>query len=258
MTDEPEGCLPALIGGSGFSDDWLSRAHVIKGSDETPYGRASSPVCEIEIGGSKVLFLLRHGKGHSYPPQAVPYAANLFALRAAGATEIVAFATVGGVAKDMAPGVLCVPDDLIDRTWGRQCTLYTDEETGVQHVDFTHPFDESLRKRLLGAAKAAGLKGVVDGGLYWCSEGPRLETAAEVRLISFLGGTMVGMTAASEAAVARELGIPYALVALSVNWAAGLGDSESEVSLTGMKDVNKRLAGDVRRLMTAMFSTGKA
>lgn len=202
----------------------------------------------------RVLFLQRHGENHRYPPHAIPYAANLWALREAGATDVFAVGTVGAVSEALPPGAICIPDDLVDRTWGRQSTFYTGPETGVQHVDFTHPFSEGLRQELIKAALAAEVP-VMDGGVYWCTQGPRLETAAEVRVVSQLGGAMIGMTACPEAAVAREAGLRYALLGLSVNWAAGISDSKESIDFESIKESMERMTAGVREIIrTAVLS----
>ena len=245
----------ALIGGSSFDSGWLPGMAEITGSRRTPYGEASSPVWEGILHGRRVLFLLRHGEGHRYPPHAVPSPANLWALREAGADEVVAVATVGGISPRLGPGAIVIPDDLVDCTRGRASTIYTGPETGVRHIDFTRPFDEGVRARLGAAAGRAGIP-VESSGVYWCTEGPRLETAAEVRAIRALGGDMVGMTACPEAAVARELGLPYALVSLSVNWAAGIAESASGIDFAlvagGMEEKNR----SVRALLDAFVAGG--
>ena len=228
-----------IIAGTGFGEAAMEGARVLGGSRMTPAGEASADLAEMRIGSRRALFLQRHGDAHRLAPHAVPYAANVLALRQAGAEEIVAVGTVGGVSPDMAPGTFAVPADLVDMTWGRQWTLYDGVRPGVKHVDFTSPFDAGVRARLLGAATRAGI-GAVDGGVYWCSQGPRLETAAEVRMIRALGGTMVGMTACPEASLAREAGIPYALLAVSVNWAAGLRESGRGIDFD---EVSSRLSG---------------
>lgn len=235
-----------IIGGSSFSDGWLEKASSEAFFGVTPYGLPSSPVREAEISGRRVLLLLRHGLGHRFPPHAVPYAANLWALKKAGAEAVIGLATVGGINEALPPGALCVPDDLVDRTWGRESTIYSSAKTGVRHVDFTRPFDEELRRRLILACRRARVSRLLEGGVYWCSQGPRLETAAEIRVIRALGGAMVGMTAATEAAVARELDVPYALLALCVNWAAGLHSSSDKVSLEVCGGENGCSSEDIR------------
>ena len=239
-----------FIAGTGFEDGVLEGARVLEGSRKTRLGEASADLVEFRLGGRRALFLQRHGASHAYPPHAVPYAANVTALREAGAQEIIAVGTVGGIAPELPPGAIAVPQDLIDMTWGRQWTLYSGKDTGVKHVDFTAPFDSGMRARLLEAAAMAGVP-VVDGGVYWCSQGPRLETAAEVRMIRALGGTMVGMTACPECALAREAGLPYALLAVSVNWAAGIRDSGAGIDFDA---VRAKLSGLPARILSILRS----
>lgn len=244
----------ALIAGSGFENGWLPGMSEAALPREMPFGAPASPVLEGRIGDHRMLFLQRHGENHRYPPHAIPYAANLWALREAGATDVFAVGTVGAVSEALPPGAICIPDDLVDRTWGRQSTFYTGPETGVQHVDFTHPFSEGLRQELIKAALAAEVP-VMDGGVYWCTQGPRLETAAEVRVVSQLGGAMIGMTACPEAAVAREAGLRYALLGLSVNWAAGISDSKESIDFESIKESMERMTAGVREIIrTAVLS----
>jgi 5'-methylthioadenosine phosphorylase/5'-methylthioinosine phosphorylase len=209
----------AVIGGSGFAslpdlDSALSLPV------ETCYGRPSAELIRGRLGGSEVLFLARHGAGHQIPPHRIDYRANIQALAEAGAERIVALAAVGGIADDCAPLTLCVPDQLIDYTYGRDSTFYDGRGGGVVHVDFTTPFSESLRAELLSAGRDLGLE-VRAGGTYGVTQGPRLETAAEIERMRRDGCDLVGMTAMPEAVLARERGLQYATLGYVVNWAAG-------------------------------------
>lgn len=228
----------ALIGGSGFTNN-----NLITDSEEivmtTPYGSPSAPLVFGKLGGTPVVFLLRHGRAHEHAPHRVPSRANIWALRQAGAEGIIAVGTVGGIDPDLGPGAIAVPDQLIDCTWGREVTYYDDPAAGVKHVDMTNPFDEPLRKKLLAAAAAIGVK-AKDGGVYVCTQGPRLETAAEVRRYQRDGGDMIGMTLYPECALARELGIPYAGICVSVNHAAGIGESKAGIDFDALKDIVER------------------
>ncbi len=211
----------AVIGGTG-----LYRLAGLDGAErrtlETPYGTPSGAIIVGDLGGRRTLFLARHGEGHALAPHEINYRANLWALRELGAQRVVAINAVGGISERMAPRVLAIPDDLIDYTWGRAHTLY--EGTGtVEHVDMGSPYDPALRQTLLAAAQSAGVS-VVDGGVYGATQGPRLETPAEIRRMARDGCDLVGMTGMPEAALARELGLAYACVALIANWAAGCGD----------------------------------
>lgn len=197
---------------------------------ETPYGPPSGPITIGRLAGNKIAFLPRHGDPHALAPHRINYRANLWALRELGVTQVVSIATVGGIRAEFGAGVLVVPDQIIDYTHGRDDTFHdgTDGEP-VHHIDFTHPYSQALRLRLLAAAQAAG-EVLFDGGCYGCCNGPRLETAAEVRRLAQDGCDLVGQTGMPEAALARELGLDYAAICPVVNPAAGLGDSKHEIS----------------------------
>ena len=209
----------AIILGSGFGefieDDGGNNV-------ETRFGQTSAPLRSIDMGGQAVTVLPRHGDGHTLPPHAINYRANMVALAGIDVTAVVALNTVGVITAVRNPGELAVPDQLIDYTWGRDHTIHDGHEE-IDHVDFTEPFSASLRARLLEAAVAAGVD-CYDGGVYAATQGPRLETAAEVDKLERDGADFVGMTAMPEASLARELGLEYACLALIVNRAAGRGD----------------------------------
>jgi 5'-methylthioadenosine phosphorylase/5'-methylthioinosine phosphorylase len=214
----------AIIGGSGFAamDRLDTLAHE---QPDTPYGPPSAPVTRGLLGNSEVLFLPRHGPGHSIPPHRIDYRANIWALKACGAERVVALAAVGGIGAAYGPGVLAIPDQIIDYTHGREHSFFDGTEGDVTHIDFTRPYCEKLRRSLLDAAKKAG-SDLVDGGTYGSTQGPRLETAAEVIRLERDGCDLVGMTGMPEAALAREIGLCYACCAFVVNWAAGKVDGE--------------------------------
>lgn len=178
------------------------------------------------LAGKEIVVLHRHGKDHRYAPHMIPSRAQMLALKHLGVTKILATGTVGGMSAENAPGHYCVPDQIIDYTWGRESTYWGCEGFDNQHIDFTNPFSESLRQALLEAAKDLKIY-VEPKGCYACSQGPRLETAAEVRRMVMDGADMVGMTAMPEAALARELGMDYALLTASVNWGAGLAGAKA-------------------------------
>lgn len=239
----------ALIGGSGF-DDSLSFTDRREETVETPYGPCSSPLIFGRLEGAPCVFLYRHGVRHQFAPHHVPARANLWALKNAGAEGVFAVATVGGAAPDLTPGRIALPDQLIDYTWGREVTYHDDFSEGMMHADMTKPFDERLRRRLADAAKALG-EDIRIGGTYACMQGPRLETAAEVKRCVRDGADMLGMTLYPECALARELGLPYAGLCLSVNWAAGLGDSSEGISLEKMAALQKAGIGRAVRIAAA-------
>ena len=219
----------AVIGGSGLAK-LVGLESIRRQVIRTPWG---APSCALSFGmfeGTAIVFLARHGYGHTIAPQDINYRANLWALKEAGATGILAVGTVGGIRADIGPGMLVVPDQIIDYTMGREGSFYTGPDQPVVHIDFTEPYDEAMRQRLLGAAADLG-EAVIDGGCYGCTQGPRLETAAEITRMARDGCDLVGMTGMPEAALARELELPYATLAVVSNHAAGLGNSRSHVVL---------------------------
>lgn len=208
-----------LIIGSG----WQNLTGDDAGSEvETAYGLPSAPVHRLKFGDAQVLSLARHGEGHSLPPHVINYRANVVALKVMGADAIIGLNTVGIVTDICAPGTIGIPDQVLDYTWGRSQTLFDGRRGGVTHIDFTEPFSATLRADLLSAAARAGID-CYDGGTYATTQGPRLETAAEVDRLERDGADYVGMTAMPEAALAREAGLDYACIAMVVNKAAGRG-----------------------------------
>lgn len=212
----------AIIGGSGL----LS----LEGLDterrelmETPYGEPSSALTFGTYSGKQVIFLARHGEEHSILPHRINYCANLASLQQAGATQVIAVCTVGGITRDMQPGRVIIPDQLVDYTWSRRHTTYEDARNYAAHIDFTEPYCASLRTHLIDAADKAGID-VVTAATYGATQGPRLETAAEIDRLEKDGCHIVGMTGMPEASIARELGLCYAAIAVSVNYAAGRED----------------------------------
>ncbi len=218
----------AIIGGTGLTNLAnleISRREVVR----TPYGEPSGHLTFGHIGSAEMIFLGRHGYAHTLPPHEVNYRANIWALHKAGATRIVAVNAVGGIAANMGPGVLAVPDQIIDYTHSRKHTFFEGDEP-VTHIDFTFPFCERGRQLLLAAAKAVSMP-VLEAGVLGVMQGPRLETRAEIMRMDRDGCTMVGMTTMPEAALAREKQLSYATLALSMNHAAGLGSSSSGIKL---------------------------
>lgn len=218
----------AIIGGSGLSNlDGFEQ--IEERAVETPYGSDKPVVQLLALDGVRFAFLPRHGKGHVIPPHKVNYRANIWALSQLGVKQIVAINAVGGIHSNLAPGSFAVPNQLIDYSVGRDGTFFETNLEQVTHIDFTHPYTERLRQHLLHAVNRSNdqvesRRAVMDGGVYACMQGPRLETAAEIQRLQRDGCDMVGMTAMPEAALARELDIAYGCLALSVNWAAGLSD----------------------------------
>lgn len=217
----------AIIGGTGVYR--LAELDDARAVDvDTRFGAPSGPVQVGRLGGRTVAFLARHGEGHSVPPHRVNYRANLAALQQLGAARVLALNTVGGITERFGPRVLACPDQLIDYTWGRVSTICEEDGSEVLHVDFGEPYTPSLRRVVLEAADAAGVP-LVDGGCYGATQGPRLETRAEIARMRRDGCDLVGMTGMPEAGLARELGLDYACLAIVANWAAGAGPQVDEV-----------------------------
>jgi 5'-methylthioinosine phosphorylase len=193
-------------------------------ADSTIYGSPSAPVRVGSIAGKRVAFLARHGEGHSLPPHQVNYRANLRRLKDIGATKVLAVNAVGGITEHYGPRVIGCPDQIIDYTWGRISTICEESGSDVLHVDFTEPYSENLRREVLAAAKKISLP-MVDGGCYGATQGPRLESRAEIARLRRDGCDLVGMTGMPETSLAREMGLEYACLALVANWAAGCGDA---------------------------------
>ena len=217
----------AVIGGTGvyaLADLGDVQSHM----PQTRYGLASSAIRIGTLAGKRVAFLARHGEGHSEPPHRINYRANLAALQMLGATRVLALNTVGGITAACSPRALVCPDQLIDYTWGRVSTICEEDGSDVLHVDFGDPYTATLRAQVLDAARGAGVA-VVDGGCYGATQGPRLETRAEIARMRRDGCDLVGMTGMPEAGLARELGLDYACLGIVANWAAGAGPDPDEV-----------------------------
>jgi len=235
-----------LIGGTGLN---AFEGHREVLEIETPFGAPAAPPRLIESDSMRILFLPRHGDPHRFPPHAVNYRANLWALREAGAERVVAVSAVGGLHAPYTPAALALPDQLIDYTWGRDHTFSDSADVPLVHVDFTRPYEGPLRRALLAVAAAAGIA-VVDGGCIGVFQGPRLESAAEIERARRDGCDMAGMTALPEAGLARELGLDYAGIAVVSNWAAGVAGehiSEDDIAATLREPM-----GRVRRLVAAL------
>ncbi len=217
----------AVIGGTGvYALGEL--ADVESHQPVTAYGAPSGPIRIGTYAGKRVAFLARHGEGHSLPPHKINYRANLAALKAVGADRVLALNTVGGIGERFGPRVLACPDQLIDYTWGRVSTLCEEPGSEVLHIDFGEPYTAALRTRVADAAAIAGVPLQV-GGCYGATQGPRLETRAEIARMRRDGCDLVGMTGMPEAGLARELGLDYACLAIVANWAAGAGPDPDEV-----------------------------
>ncbi|MCP4992492.1 MAG: S-methyl-5'-thioinosine phosphorylase [Gammaproteobacteria bacterium] len=238
----------AIIGGSGFTrweDLKITGREVIS----TPYGEPSAPVIHGLFNNHEVIFLPRHGAAHTIPPHQVNYRANIWALKQIGVERIIGVAAVGGIEASMAPGVIAIPDQIIDYTWGREHTFFEYDLSHVTHIDFTQPYCSSLRQELMQAAKNMPFH-VIEGGTYGATQGPRLETAQEINRLERDGCDIVGMTGMPEAALAKELGLCYASCAVVANWAAGRDEGpitmdEIERHLGKGLDRARRLLGEL-------------
>ena len=209
----------AIIGGTSLTTlDTLKITH--RETLSTPYGEPSSPLIYGELSGRNVVFLSRHGQHHTLPPHRINYRANLWVLHHIGVKQVLATAAVGGIRADMEPGRLAFPDQIVDYTWSRHSTFFEDNLKEVTHIDFTEPYCSELREKLIQATRDLGIK-FHESCTYGATQGPRLETAAEIRRMERDGCDMVGMTGMPEAALARELGLSYAACAVVANWAAG-------------------------------------
>jgi 5'-methylthioadenosine phosphorylase len=237
----------AIIGGSGLTQlANLEATH--RKAVRTPYGEPSGAITFGTLRGHKVMFLARHGYGHTIPPHEVNYRANIWALHEEGASGIVSVASVGGIREDLVPGTLVVPHQVIDYTWGRRATFFEGGDVPVTHVDFTEPFSARLRASLFDAARACG-ETLVDGAVYACTQGPRLESAAEIERLARDGADLVGMTGMPEAALARELDFEYAAIAVVVNHAAGRGDSRTGIKFDKLEETLQRSMARARTLI---------
>jgi 5'-methylthioinosine phosphorylase len=208
-----------LSGNAGLG----ARIGDVVGVAEHPWGAPSAPVRRIRFDRGEALTLARHGEGVHIAPHAINYRANVQALKSAGAQAIVALHTAGGIASGLPAGAMLLPDQIVDYTWGRISTFSADH--AVRHIEFAEPFDGGLRRQLLDAAARLRIT-LHDGGVYGCTQGPRLETAAEINRLERDGCDVVGMTVMPEAALARELGVPYVSLCVVVNPAAGRGHIE--------------------------------
>jgi len=231
----------AIIGGSGLTRlQGLEKAHgeVI----HSPYGEPSGELVFGKLQGHDVAFLARHGSGHTIPPHRVNYRANLWSLKNSGVKRVIAVCAVGGIREDMQAATVIIPDQIIDYTWSREHTLFDKDLTSVTHIDFTEPYSQDLRSVLIDSAHRAGVD-VIPAGTYGATQGPRLETAAEINRMENDGCHMVGMTGMPEAALARELGLSYAVCAVSANLAAGRGSGPIE-----MKDIEDSLSAGMEKV----------
>jgi 5'-methylthioinosine phosphorylase len=236
-----------LIGGTGI-DHWGTavRQHDINGR----WGLPSAAVSEYCLTGLELFFLPRHGSSHQFPPHAVNYQANIDAFRQLDVDGIIAINAVGGISAENSPGSLTIPDQLIDYTWGRAHSFSMTADDELQHVEFANPFSGPVRAGLIKAAADSGVS-VTGGGCLAVTQGPRLETAAEIQRYKHDGCDLIGMTSMPEAALAREAGLKYASLCVNANWAAGL--DPAPISMQDIEATLKKAMIEVRRLLATFF-----
>jgi 5'-methylthioinosine phosphorylase len=237
----------AIIGGSGLTqlaNLEIQHRQVIR----TPYGEPSGALTFGQLNGEEVIFLARHGYGHTIAPHDVNYRANIWAFQSRGVKDVMAVAAVGGIHPDLKPGTIVIPDQIIDYTHGRKTTFREGKETPVVHMDFTEPYSQPMRELAMRAAKAAG-ETYIDGGVYAAMQGPRLETRAEIDRLERDGATMVGMTGMPEASLAKEIGLSYATIGVVANYAAGRGSSKDAIHYDEVEIVLGQAMDRVRRIL---------
>lgn len=241
----------AIIGGTGLTS---IKGFEITGRDivQTPFGEPSGPLVRGKLSGSNVYFLPRHGADHTIPPHKINYRANIWALKEAGVEQVIAVNAVGGIRDDMKPGVLIIPDQVIDYTTSRTNTFFEEGLKQVVHIDFTEPFCDELRKSIINVADSNSIS-IIKEGTYAATQGPRLESAAEVNRLEKDGCHLIGMTCMPEAALAREQELCYACISVVANLAAGRGTED----LT-MEIIEKNLdngMGRVKQLLESLLPT---
>lgn len=237
----------AIIGGSGVAQ--LANLNVTgRQVIRTPYGDPSGALTLGRLNSSDIVFLARHGYGHTIPPHLVNYRANIWALHSLGVSGVIAIASVGGIRPDLEPGALVLPDQIIDYTHSRKCTFFELLDQPVTHVDFTHPYSRPLQEKCLRAAELASVP-LTLGGVYGATQGPRLETSAEIDRLERDGADMVGMTGMPEAGLAREIGLDYAAIAVVANYAAGRGTSREGIRLQDLQVTLQTAVSKVKRVL---------
>jgi 5'-methylthioadenosine phosphorylase len=245
-----------IIGGTGLTQ--LANLEIThRRVARTPYGEPSGALTFGRICDQEVIFLARHGYGHTIPPHEVNYRANLWALRDHGVDRVVSVATVGCIHPELIPGMLVIPDQIVDYTHGRAATYFVESGKPVTHLDFTIPYCEAMRAALIEAAAGAGIA-LRAGGVYGAVQGPRLETAAEINRLERDGVDMVGMTGMPEAYLARELELCYAAVGAVVNYAAGRGLSRDGIQMEEIQAVLGEVMLQVRHLLEQLVTNDSA
>ena len=240
----------AIIGGTGLTQmDGLTITSTK--TLETPFGQPSAPYVIGTIDGNEIIFLARHGDPHIIPPHKINYRANIWGLKQLGVSEIIAVAAVGGITAKMEPAHIALPDQIIDYSYGREHTFFADDLDAVTHIDFTFPYDKALRSHLIKIAEIQNIQ-ISPTGTYGCTQGPRLESTAEIIRMERDGCDLVGMTGMPETALAKELNIAYACITVVANWAAG--KSEGEISMDEIEHYVKKGMTDVSQLLTQFIS----
>lgn len=237
----------AVIGGSGVYDpDMLKDVRVEK--VETPYGDV-----DVQIGtyaGKEVAFLTRHGSKHSIPPHMINYQANIYALKKIGVRKIISTTAVGSLNKAMQLSDFVLPNQFLDFTKNRRCTFYEGGQRGVAHVDVSNPYCPDLRQKLAELGKRLGIH-VINGGVYVCTDGPRYETPAEIRMFAQLGGDLVGMTNVPEVTLAHEAEMCYVTISMVTNMAAGI--TENKLTHKEVMEAMAANSSNFRKLIMAML-----
>jgi len=238
-----------VIGGSGLYE---IKGLVLKSrkSIPTPFGKPSGPYLIGKMGDAEIIFLPRHGKHHDIPPHMINYRANMWGFRKLGVDRILSINAAGGIRKGLRPGDIVITDQVLDMTKNRKSTFY-DGKGGVVHIDFTEPYCPELRRILLEAGKRVNVP-LKNGGTYVAVEGPRLETASEIRSFGILKGDVVGMTGMPEASLARELEICYAGLSVVANYAAGI--SKKKLTVSEVMEAMKASTEKIKLLLKETFS----
>lgn len=242
----------AIIGGRGLTqlaNLKITHRQVMR----TPYGEPSCAFLFGMLNQHEVIFLARHGYGYTIPPHLVNYRANLWALREQGVMDVVSVATVGGIRADLAPGTLVLPDQIMDYTHGRDSTYFDSRNISYSNIDFSQPYSRSMRSRILRSAALVG-QPCMDGGVYAATQGPRLDSIAEVNRYAKDGADMVGMTGMPETALAMELDMNYATIAVVANYAAGRGDSRQGINMEALNKTAENAMVRVRAILECVVT----
>jgi len=242
----------AIIGGRGLTqlaNLKITHRQVMR----TPYGEPSCAFLFGTLNQHEVIFLARHGYGYTIPPHLVNYRANLWALREQGVMDVISVATVGGIRADLAPGTLVLPDQIMDYTHGRDSTYFDSRNISYSNIDFSQPYSQSMRGRILRSA-ALMEQPCLDGGVYAATQGPRLDSIAEVNRYAGDGADMVGMTGMPETALAMELDMNYATIAVVANYAAGRGDSQQGINMEALNNTAENAMVRVRAILECVVT----